>query len=881
MRVVKPHRLSVLQRVIEAQGQRRLTLGLVAYVPLEAPEIPLAEALLWQDVARSLGKDAALDECLPKPRGEVLLFGTAFAPGGKARPAFQARLTVGAIDKTAYVVGRRRFVLGAPSEPEPLTELSLGWDKAFGGPGFAANPLGMGAVPVEEGGQKVHPLPQIEDPKNLVRSPGDRPAPWAFGPVDPTWPLRSKKAGTYDQSWLENDFPGFARDLDPEYFMVAPPEQRAAKYFQGGEPIRLENLHRDTPVLESHVPLLAARCFLSRKAEGPESLEEVAVRLDTVILLPNLRRMAVIFRGVTRITEADGTCVTCLLAALEHRNVPRPTEHYHRVWRQRLDKDKGILVALREKDLLPDMEPSALAAVDEKFTDMEDLLRRDGVAERRARERAERELESVRRTARVLGVDPDEKGIPQHLPPPEQPPRMDELAAYMEKVHSETERLQAEAQEREKQALEQARANLAEHGIDLDAEMERAKKEGGGPPKFRAEAHREQLRETARAARALGAPMDDLEAQIEDPAFFAKLVQMEEAQLTAYRMTAHLAPAARPPDDGAQQARREEVLAALAAGRSLARWDLTCADLRDLDLAGADLREALLEGADLRGSQLAGADLAFAVLARAELAGATLAGADLRDTNLGEARASGADLSGARLQQATLTRVDLEGARLGGAVLSGASLFEARLPGSDLEGVIADDVLFYECDLRSAKLDGASLRKATFFRCKLDGASFAGAALEGAGLVEVSAEGAVLRGARADNLRAVLTCALAGADLTGASLGFANLRGAKLAGAKLAGVLASGVDLSEADLTGATLARADLRGARFVRAKLDGADLSLADLMEAMLQSAHVHGALFTGANLFRADLMDAAGDGRTSFKDAHVARALFTRKRR
>ncbi len=883
MRIIKSRRTSILQRVIEAKGERLLCLGLLAYVPFDAPEVPLAESLLWLDLAKQMGKDVALDECLPKPRGEVLLFGTAHAPGGKPRPAFQVRVVVGPIDKAAFVIGKRRFSLGAPTDPEPLEALPLGWDKAFGGPSFAANPLGMGAAPIDLGGEKVHVLPQIEDPKHLIKAPGDQPAPWAFGPIDATWPLRKSKVGTYDQKWLDNDFPGFARDLDPEYFMVAPPEQRLSGYFHGGEPIKLQHLHKEIANLQSAVPLLAARCFLARRPPGSteESFDEVATRLDTILLLPNLRRMVAIFRGVTRVAEADAADVTCLLAGLEHKSAPRPREHYHAVWQQRLDKKKGFLVALREKDLLPEMDPVALAGVDENVTDLEDLLRREGIAERRARARAQRELDGARRTAHVLGVDPDKEGIARELPPPEEPPRFDELAAYMEKVESEADRLEGEMKERERDALDRARANLAEQGIDFNAELERGKKSGGGPPKFRAAAHLEQMRATALAARDLGSPMEDFEARIEEPAFFAKLLLAEQAQLGAYRTTAHLMPGAPEPDEAARRGLREEVELALAAGESLAGRDLTSADLRDLVFSGVNLREALLEAADLRGAKLDGADLEGAVLARANLEGVSLSGAKLGRANLGEARAKGADFEGAHLEKATLMRGDFEGASFRRAILTGADFFETRLPRCDLEGATADDVLFYECDLTSAKLDGASLRKATFFRTKLDGASLAGAVIEGAGLVELSAEGASFRDAQADNLRVVLACALARADLTGAKLGLATLRGVKLAGAKLGGIAAAGADFSEADLTGADLAEANLAGARFIRATLDGADLTGANLMDAMLQSAKIHGARFVKANLFQANLMDAAGDSRTSFKDAHVVRALFSRRKR
>ncbi|WP_437293589.1 DUF2169 family type VI secretion system accessory protein [Sorangium sp. So ce426] len=880
MRVIKPQRLSVLQRVFELKQQRFLALGLTAYLPLDAPELPLPEIAMWQEIPRQLGKDVALDEGLPKPRSEVLAFGKAFAAGGTPRPAFRARVQVGPIDKAVYVVGKRRWERGVPSEPEPLTELALGWDKAFGGPGFAPNPIGTGAAPAEEDGKSHHPLPQLEHPKHLITSPGDRPPPAAFGPLDPTWPERHAKLGTYDAAWLESDFPGFARDLDPEYFMVAPPDQRLPGFFQGGEPIALEQLHPEQATLTGRVTELVARCFVTR-ASREDALEEIGTRLETLVLLPNIRRMIAIFRGVARVEEDDARDVKCLLAALERRGAPRPKEHYDAVLAQRLDKKKGHLVALRDRDLLPDPDPDAPALPDEKISDMDDLLRREGVLERRSRERAQRELDNARMAVRVLGIDPDEKGIPRELPPPEAPPKLDELPEYMERVEAEAARLEAEAKVKQAEALEDARQNLAEHGIDIDEVIEKSKREAGGPPGFRADEHLARMRETAQIGRDLGAPMDELEAQLEDPAFLAKLRKLEEAQLLAYRQAAHhMAPAALP-DDAAQRDLRGRVEAAVASGSPMTGWDLTGADLRGLDLSGAVLREALLERADLRGCALAGADLSGAVLVRACLEGARLEGVRLEGANLGEVAARGADFGGARLAKAILQRGELEGARFAGADLRGADLFEARLARGELEGALADEVLFYECDLEGARLDRANLRKATFFRCRMAGASLAEAVIEGAALVETGAEGACFRAARANNLRLVLACQLGGADFSGAELALATMRGASLKGAGLARVRADGCDLSESDLQGARLAGASLQGARLMRADLGDAELSDANLMEAMLQGAKVHGASFSRANLFRANLMGTEGDTRTSFKDAHVVQTLFPRRKR
>ncbi len=880
MRVIKPQRLSVLQRVFEVQGERRLCLVVAAYLPFEAPEVPLPEASMWQVVPKQLGRDAALDEVLPKPRGEVLMFGTAYAPGGVPRPAFQVRVQVGAIDKVAYVVGQRRWSLGGSSDPEPLTSLQLGWDKAFGGKGVAANPLGVGAAPIEQDGKKVHPLPQIEDPKHLIKAPDDKPAPWAFGALDPMWPARKEHAGTYDQAWLEQDFPGFARDLHPDYFMVAPLDQRLPGFFAGGEPILCENLHEGGTTLESRVTTLVAKCFVAKTTLQGDTFEEVGMRLDTIVLLPNVRRQIALFRGVVGVKEADGADVSCLVAALESRDAPRTLEHYRTVYTDRLDKKKGLLVALREGDLLPPVDKTEQKRLDEKPNDMEELLTREGIFEKRAREKAQRELDKMRLSLHVLGIDPDEKGIAKQVPPPEEAPDFDNLPAYIEKVQAEADRIEQEAKAKQEEALENARKSLAEQGVDLDEAMEKGKKEGAGPPKFRAEAHLEAMRETARASRAMGAEMQELEAQIEDPAFQQKLFQMEQTQLLTYRTIAHLQLEAPLPDDDTRTSQRARVQAAITAEEPMTGWDLTGADLSRLDLSKAVFRDALLERADFTGATLDGADFEGAVLARARLDGVKARAARFVRANMGESTARGAFFDDANFEKAVLMRATLDNASFARAQLTGADLFETSLSEANLEGVTANEVLFYECELDRARFDGASLKKATFFRASLLEASFADATVEGSGFVEVRADKVSFARAKANNLRFVLACGLEGANFTNALLGMATVRELTLVDACFEGVKADGSDFSGSDMAGANLRGASLRGARFIRSNLDRASFEGAMMMEAMLQSAKIHGTSFLRANLFQANFMDAIGDNHTSFSDAHLARVLFSRRR-
>src|SRR5690606_38717953 len=118
----------------------------------------------------------------------------------------------------------------------------IDWAHAFGGKAHAENPFGKGVGEVEIEGVPIVPLPNVESFHEPITSPRDRPLPAGFGPLDISWPQRQRLAGTYDLHWLENLFPGFAKDVDWEIHNLAAPDQRRQGFWQGGERFRFDNL---------------------------------------------------------------------------------------------------------------------------------------------------------------------------------------------------------------------------------------------------------------------------------------------------------------------------------------------------------------------------------------------------------------------------------------------------------------------------------------------------------------------------------------------------------------------------------------------------------------------------------------------------------------
>lgn len=869
MKIIKPQRLSLLTRVFEDDGQAYLVLTAMGMFPFAEPRRLLHEVALWKTAAEQLGRDAVLDAAMSKIRGEVLVAGSAIPVGGPA-PGTGVRVKIGSVDKKLYVLGDRSWKTAGFTDPVPFSEMPITWERAFGGEGFARNPLGKGAKQLEVDGRKVRPLPNIEDPDHLVKSPGDRPEPAGLGPLDQTWPQRMELAGTYDEEWYKTRFPGFAKDFRWEFWNTAPRDQRIDGHFRLDEPFTVEGMTRGRRSVESRLPGVAARLFLVKEREGGEDFVEATTRLDTVWLFPNIECGLVVFRGVLPVAEDDAADVKHIIAAFEDPASPRDPEHYRAVLGRRLDKERGPLHAMIDTDLMPPWKFEG-PSPDDDWNDMAKLVETEGLQQTYLQRKADKELAAARERFAAMGLDPAEfdKRLPPPLPRPPKDPT--EIPAYLDRTLSIVEEAKREAKVKEMEALAKARAACEELGLDFDALLEQRKKQGGGPPKLRADSQLEHMRDMIELGKNAGSDVSALESKVEDPAFEAMLRDAEARLFEAYRRFAHFFPAAEPLAPEASEALRARVVSAKKHGESFAGYDFTGADLSGLDLRHLDLSEALLEGADLTGSILHGAKLARATLARAALTAADLTGADLAGANFGAADLRDAKLDEADLREAVLYQADLRGASLQRAKIDGVQLLSAKLGGVDLSGVRAERVVFLEADLSGAKFVECHFDSVMFVKSDLSGASFTRAHLPKTCFVTAKCDGASFLEAHLEGTRFALNTSLVGCDMKGAQLGQTLLRGCAMAGADLSGARADDCDFSEADLSGAKLYRTSAARSLFVRTNLTRADMKSMNLMYAVLQKTKLHGADLRGANLFRADMAKVRGDKTTRFDDSYV----------
>ncbi len=265
MKILAPGEMNFAYKAFFQEERPFLSLAASACFSLlaDAPRLLHMQAM-WPAIEAALGKDELFDFGMPKPRGEFLVYGSACAPSPVT--AQEVRVRVGNSIKSLHVFGNRYWTAGgAPSHPEPFTSMRIQHEHAFGGPDVPENPVGKGSSPDASGRQ---PLPNIQDPANLVGAPGDRPCPVGLTAWPMTWPQRMRHMGTVDESYLVESWPAFPRSTRPEYFNVAPEDQRIQGFFQGDEVVKFLNMHPTTPRIISSLPGVRARLFIHRNDAG-------------------------------------------------------------------------------------------------------------------------------------------------------------------------------------------------------------------------------------------------------------------------------------------------------------------------------------------------------------------------------------------------------------------------------------------------------------------------------------------------------------------------------------------------------------------------------------------------------------------------------------
>lgn len=713
--------------------------------PFAEEQVPASGEVYWDDdVEQSLRSPS--DFALLKPRGECFVTGKAWAPGGQPLPMIACSFRIGPIEKSFAVFGDRRWTKGVVrriTDPEPFTEMELRMERAYGGPGFAPNPYGCGR---EERNGELR-VPNLEQARDLIRSPTSRPDPVVVGPLPVGWPERMRYAGTYDARYMRERWPWLPHDFDWRFFLEAPRDQQLKEgFWRGDERLEVHNLHPTAPSIRTHLPGILPRVFLHITRPGAaKAFEEVPLKLDTVVWDGAIGKLLLTWRGLVEVPSETLEEIEHIFVAHDALGGPlrRPAELEARFRALLAEEENEEKEAEGETPPAvadsPEVDAESASAeadvgapspeeleLDAKMKELEEKLKAMGIAA--PPEPAEPAPSAPSADAKAMIEKLKASGVPV-------PPDLEQLAAELEQPEDEPQAPEAEP----------------------DATPE-------SPPELSGRA-------LVEARIAAGEPLTDLD--------------LTGADLSAMTLSGL--------DLSGSILRQVSLVGAKLVGTQLVGCVLAESELVRAELGGANL-----SGADLHGANLQWADLLGATLEDADFENARLVGARLSEAKGARASFVGADLTQAVLVQGDFTEADFERAKLDRADLFEATLKDAMLENASAEGarferavmtksrgagLRAKEARFGSIDAEDSFWERAELSRADFSFARLTRADFTEAVLIGTEM-----DGCSMRQARFDRANAHSLCArksdLMEASFESADLSYADLRGASCFGAE-------------------------------------------------------------------------------------------------
>lgn len=866
------------------------TVSAFALFDFTDPKRFLTEQALWPMVTEQMPNGAIFDKGQAKPKADLIIAGCALSPTEAPVEGVEVSVRFGSFQKKLAVFGDRFWRLTDQgvqmSRPVPFQKMPIGDLQAFGGQGYPHNPRGKGygAVAMLEAGYDA-PLPNVENPARLIRSPEDRPTPVHFGPIAGDDPARLTLLGTYDQHWIDNVSPLKPQDFNPLYHCEAPHDQRFEAFFEGGESFVITGMSRGETTVGGQLPRLTARCFYERAADG--SLHETGMRCDTVTLFPNVQKVTMTFRGLIRGEDRFAEDIASIMIGIEDADArPRDAGYYADVHQKRRSKEDGHKYALADYQLMPEIDAAVLSE------------RQQAKLEKAAADRQKFRDNQAWATDKML----EDEGLPKDLFPAQQTDIIDDIPLVAQPTREELENgeLDIAALLDDVKAVEEALLEKRDREM-VRAELQRRALVAAAPPGRLPAAMEKPIVEDDLVARHPDIEVDPELARDLDR-LGGQLKEMQAHRDTASAAVEEAGPSAPsldgladlfgdpagPTQDEIEAAYNKAVARALRLPEGSLLADLREA-LGDMDLSGleqlppadpssdpvsrlpdtppglpdkAPLEAQLDQVQDQTGSLPVARDTFNDMLdALMDKATGTDAGTQQPAASLppSEALPATVDLTLARLEEAEET-VDVSMAmarhqspaplfpldplpegvpvRLGALVVDklktghdfrGADLAGADLRGADFSGLDLTDTFFERADLTGARFAGANLTGAVFTGATLDGADFSNTDLTHANLSRVRARDLQLDGARLDDLM-IFQADLSRATGTKVDLNKVRFIETTLDGVKLTQSRISDCQFLTGSADGFTASASKILRTMFVMMPMAGMDLSGSDL---------------------------------------------------
>jgi len=835
-----------------------------------------------------------------KPFADVMLVGSCFTPRGKPLLACPVKLGVGNAEKTLEVFGNRYWkntiINPETTEPVAFTQMDLRYERSFGGQDYELNPIGRGYCEADVTiADNVLPVPNIQDPEDLVISPYQQKNPAGFGPLNRTWAFRQEKMGSYGGDYLKTRWPWFPDDFDWSHLNAAPQNQQIKGYLKGDEKLYFENLHPKISQYHTQLPGIRVRCFIRRfnPVKRKKEFEEIDLNLDTLWIDMEAEKLVLVWRGWSPVLDDEyEEILNVFLMSEPLDQAPASLYNCHELF-------KAEQKNLEEEWGLAPEEPEEIEQEKAKVAELKAVVPpiEPPDAEHKPTPIDQEELAAqVNAFLAKTGINIDE------LPPETQAQIKQQQTDLIAKQNDSA--LRAEMEQKELQA--QMKDSLAQLNIDSD-----------NLPTLTEKAKQEQQR----FLQEIGLDDAGMHADPESNKFWTMIAAimpkmgidpenlepfMQQAKPELEKIKKQMGIKPKPPEEKQQELdesekqniEKQSLQQRIDNKESFAGEDFSGKDLSGIDFKGADLSGALFIGANLSDSDLSeanltGANFNNANLTNARMVDADLTSADLSNANMESIEAMDANFTSAILSSAVLNSADLSGANLSFAQLSAAQLTQASLKGACLnnadlgkadlsesvfeaaelndtnfEQVQAQnslwqkakgkDAVFSGSDLSGSQFNEAKLSGTDFSHCTLTNTNFENAILAEASFEAVNAQNINFFKADLTKLRASEFSDFSNAKLAQCLAAESIWEHAKLDNADLRYTDMEKANFTKASLKNANLSAANMRFSRFLKADLSEAIMIQMNLMQGSLEKANLTHTDLSGSNLYGVEFLDA-----------------------
>ncbi len=813
------------------------------------------------------------DFAFAKPHADVLLVGKCFAPHGKPVEVCPVTFKIGDAEKNLVVFGNRYWkktiINPETTDPVPFTEMDFRYERSFGGADYDLNPVGRGYCKADVTiADNVLPVPNIQDPNDLVTSPFQRKNPVGFGPIKSTWTLRQEKMGSYKGDYSKTRWPWFPEDFDWSYYNAAPLNQQVDGFLNGDESLYFENLHPKYSQYHAELPGIRVRCFTRRfDLENKKKIfEEIDLNLDTLWVDTEAEKLVLVWRGWCPVRDDDYDEIKHVFLMSEPlAQTPASIDECHEIFaneRAKLDEEWG---------LTPE-EPEAAESEEGIALEHAEIEAAEPAKEKSESEDVDQQIDPTELESQVNALL-TQAGINISSLPEETQAQIKQQQAELINKHTENDPTKRAKLERKVLDAE-IKKSLAKLDIDVD-----------NLPPLSEKAKQEQLS----LLQEIGVDETNMHADPESEKFWTMMAALfpkigvdpenlktfiEQAKPELDKLKKQIGVKPKSPEEKQaeiteaekRQAEKLALQQRLDNKESLAGEDLSGEDLSGMDFKNADLSGAIFIGANLSGADLSAANLMHANLSAANLSNAQMIETDFRSADLSDTQMTGVNASGANFTAALIKDTNLDAADL-----TGANLTDANLSNTKLNEIILKSACLNNADLSKTQLTGANFQNAT-----LNDANFEKAQAQNSQWQQAQGKDALFCGADLTNSQ-FAEADISGSDFSQCTLSNANFQNTILIEASMESVKADNINLCKADLTKLRASEfSNFSNANLSQVIGDGSIWEHAHLNEADFSYAQITNANFTKASLIKTTLY-AADMKFSKFLKADLSHAKMT----